>query len=119
MPGATGTNQLTLEVSGYRPVNVSSRLSLFVGLSARMSGTDHLERIPTALYLLVYGFAPATGEIHGGGRERGDPPSALLPDRRWGFRLLAGWNEQQWLGYGLRYSFLAGSLEESYLVPEP
>ena len=80
-----------------------------------MSGTDHLERIPAALYLLVYGFDPATGEIHGGGRERGDPPSALLPDRRWGFRLLAGWNEQQWLGYGLCYSFLAGSLEERLL----
>ena len=31
MPGATGTNQLTLEVSDIAPVNVSSRLSYLLG----------------------------------------------------------------------------------------
>ena len=113
--GCHGYEPVDFGSVGYRPRELILTSILFVGLSSRMSGTDHLERIPAALYLLVYGFDPSTGEIHGGGRERGDPPSALLPDRRWGFRLLAGWNEQQWLGYGLRYSFLAGSLEERLL----
>ena len=31
---------------------------------------------------------------------------------------MAGWNEQQWLGYGLCYSFLLEASKKGYLVPE-
>lgn len=115
MPGATGTNQLTLEVSDIAPVNLSSRLSYLLGYPHGC-----LEQITSKGFpqLYISSFTDLTPQQAKSTEEAVKEVirrPTLLPDRRWGFRLLAGWNEQQWLGYGLRYSFLAGSLEERLL----
>ena len=114
MPGATGTNQLTLEVSDIAPVNLSSRLSYLLGYPHGC-----LEQITSKGFpqLYISSFTDLTPQQAKSTEEAVKEVIRRLRSYQTvdGLSPIGGWNEQQWLGYGLRYSFLAGSLEERLL----